>query len=155
MFLHYPPLLPGLSLGSCCYSGSLKRSHVWCCLSAVQISTWSMTVNQEGALHVCLCSCWWENVLLEPGGALASRCTTAPLRVLSVRWDLKRLFKFLLIVGLSDLVLLECTKHGRKYHPQRKCGCAMARLLKKTTERPGFHSSFTQFGQCLIMEIIP
>lgn len=106
-----------------------------------------MAVNQEGVSLVCLLCLladkvrgterWSQNTLLEPCGALASTCTTAPLRAPR---DLKRLFESWLIVGLSVLVLLECTKHGRKYHPQRKCGCAVARSLKRTTERLGVHS---------------
>lgn len=91
MFLHYAPLWPGLRSGSC-------WSHVLCCLSTVNILTWT----QEAAVCVDVLADEvrgtaqrWQNVLLEPGGASASRCTTAPLRAMSVRWDLERLFKVL------------------------------------------------------------
>lgn len=70
----------------------------------------------------------------------------------------KRLFKFLLIVCVSDPALSGCTTRGRRYlddRPQRKCGCAVARSLRGPRKVPACMTLTPQIEQWLIMEIIP
>lgn len=109
------------------------------CVVSVNILAWSMTVIQEGAMCVCVLA------YAVRGDNRMSSWSLAALRLPAAQlhhweqWVSAEIWKgfseFLLIVGMSDLVLLECTKHGRRYHSQRKCGFAVARSLNVEDHR--------------------
>lgn len=119
------------------------------CVVSVNIVAWSITVIQEGAT-CCLCSGLCDQRIRMSSWSLAALRLPDAQQHRWEQWASAEIWKgfseFLLIVGLSDLVLLECTKHGRKYHSQRKCGFAVARSLsvedhRKTCFVHSFHVS--------------
>lgn len=70
--------------------------HMSCVASVL---AWSMTVRREGAtcVYVLAHAVRGDNRMSSwsLAGASASSCTTAPLRAMSIRWDLERLFRVL------------------------------------------------------------